>query len=106
MMHPDDRRSGTTNLNEKRKQLQKSSRGIITLEVSDQLMLSDFSLESELHGDLKFRFQRVDGIPEPVGEPIARRNKRDFSRQTSCASAVEIQNRRVEGGRVILERKI
>lgn len=93
-------------LNEKRKQLPKSSRGIITLEVSEQFMLSDFSVESALYGDLEFQFQRVDGIHEPIGEPIARRNNRGFFRQTSRVSAIVIQNRRVDGGRVMLERKV
>jgi hypothetical protein len=92
-------------LNEKRKQLPKSSRGIITLEVSEQFMLSDFSIESALYGDLEFRFQPVHGLREPVGEPVARRNNRGFFRQTSRVSAIVIQKRRVDGGRVIFERK-
>lgn len=93
-------------LNEKRKQLPKSSRGIITLEVSEQFMLSDFSVESALYGDLEFQFQRVDGMHEPVGEPIAKRNNQGFFRQTSRVSAIVIQYRRVDGGRVMLERKV
>jgi hypothetical protein len=38
----------------KRKQLPKSSRGIITLEVSEQFMLSEFSILSALYGDFVF----------------------------------------------------
>jgi len=53
--------------------------------------------------ECRWGFQRVDGVHEPVGEPIARRNNRGFFRQTSRVSAIVIQKRRVEGGRVILE---
>lgn len=93
-------------LNEKRKQLPKGSRGIITLEVSEQFMLSDFSVESALYGDLEVRFERVHGLHEPVGEPLARRNNRGFFRQTSRVSAIVIQKRVVEEGRVRCERKV
>lgn len=93
-------------LNEKRKQLPKSSRGVITLEVSEQFMLSDFSVESALYGDLLFQFKRVAQPDEPVGEPIQRRNDRGFFCQTSRVSAIVIQRRVVEGEHVRYERKV
>jgi hypothetical protein len=93
-------------LQNKRKQLPKSSRGIITLEVTEQFMLSDFSVEAALYGDLLVEFKLVNGPQEAVGGPIARRSNRGFFRKTSRVSAVVIQRRRVEGGRVECERKV
>lgn len=93
-------------LNEKRKQLPKSSRGIITLEVSEQFMLDDFSVNSALYGDLLVQLRPVAGPQAPVGEPIPRRNNRGFFRQTSRVSAIVIQRRVVEGENVRCERKV
>lgn len=93
-------------LHNKRKQLPKVSRGIITLEVTEQFMLSDFSIEAALYGDLLALFKRVKGPQEEVGEPIPSRNNRGFFRKTSRVSAVVFQKRRLEAGRVILERKV
>jgi hypothetical protein len=93
-------------LGEKRKQLPKSSRGIITLEVSEQFMLSDFSVESALYGDMLLQFKPVARPDEPIGEPEQRRNNRGFFRRTSRVSAIVIQRRVVVGGRVRYERKV
>lgn len=93
-------------LKDKRKQLPRASRGIISLEVTEQFMLSDFSVEAALYGDLLVQFNHVNGPQEAVGEPIARRNNRGFFRQTSRVSAIVIQKRRLEDGCVVCERKV
>lgn len=93
-------------LHNKRKQLPRFARGIITLEVTEQFMLSDFSVEAALYGDLLVQFNLVNGPQEAVGEPIARRNNRGFFRKTSRVSAIVIQKRRVDGGHVVCERKV
>jgi hypothetical protein len=90
-------------LNEKREQLPKPSRGIITLEVTEQFMLSDFSVENALYGDLLVQLNLVNDV---VGEPIPMRNNQGFFRKTSRVSAVVIQRRRVEGEHVVCERKV
>jgi len=87
-------------LDDKREQLPKASRGIIVLEVSELFMLSDFSIESALYGDLLVEFPRVRGAEEAVGELTARRNNRGFFGKTSRVSAVVIQKRKVEDGQV------
>jgi len=93
-------------LQNKRKQLPKSSRGIITLEVTEQFMLSDFSVEAALYGDLVVQFKPVKSPQEEVGELIPSRNNRGFFRKTSRVSAIVFQRRRLEAGRVVLERKV
>lgn len=95
-------------LHNKRKQLPKSSRGIITLEVTEQFMLSDFSIEAALYGDLlsEITFVNGPGPHEEVGEPIAKRNNRGFFRKTSRVSAVVIQRCVVQDGEVRCERKV
>jgi hypothetical protein len=87
-------------LEKKRNQLPGASRGIIVLEVSEQFMLSDFSVEAALYGDLLVEFPRVEAPGEPVGELRARRNNRGFLLHTSRVSAVVIQKRIVENGTV------
>jgi hypothetical protein len=86
-------------LNKKRNQLPKASRGIIVLEVSEQFMLDDFSIYAALYGDLIIEFAPVEA-GQPVGEPTTRRNNRGFFRHTSRVSAIVIQRRAVEAGRV------
>jgi hypothetical protein len=87
-------------LEQKRGQLPKGERGIIALEVSEMFMLSEFSIESALYGDLVIRFQRVAGPHEPVGPVEQSRNNRGFLLHTSRVSAVVIQNRQVQDGEV------
>lgn len=93
-------------LMKKRNQLSKAARGIISLDVSEQFMLSEFSVESALYGDLEVQFRPVSGPSQPVGELIARRNNRGFFRQTSRVSAIVIQKRMVEGEQVKCSRKV
>lgn len=69
-------------------------------------MLSDFSVDSALYGDLLVEFKPVAGPQEPVGDPIEKRNNRGFFRQTSRVSAIVIQRRVVEGERVRCQRKV
>jgi len=87
-------------LEKKRDQLPKGSRGIIVLEVSEPFMLSDFSVERALYGDLLVEFPRVKSPVEAVGEMTARRNNRGFLLHTSRVSAIVIQKRKVEDGKV------
>jgi hypothetical protein len=86
-------------LEQKRSQLPKGERGIIVLEVSEIFMLSDFSINSALYGDLVIRFQRV-GPHESVGPAEQSRNNRGFLLHTSRVSAVVIQNRSVQNGEI------
>jgi hypothetical protein len=87
-------------LDDKRRQLPTGSRGIIVLEVSELFMLSEFSVERALYGDLLVSFAPVNGPDELVGEPTSRRNRRGFLLHTSRVSAVVIQKRKVEAGEV------
>src|SRR6266700_1105364 len=93
-------------LDDKRRQLPEGSRGIIVLDVSELFMLSDFSIERALYGDLIGEFSRVSRPDEPVGEMTWRRNTKSFLIHTSRVSAVVIQKRRVEGGEVKIERHV
>jgi hypothetical protein len=93
-------------LDDKRRQLPEGSRGIIVLDVSELLMLSEFSIERALYGDLIVEFPRVNGPGEPVGEMTWRRNTKSFLIHTSRVSAVVIQKRRVEAGEVKIERHV
>jgi hypothetical protein len=88
-------------LDDKRDQLPKGSRGIIVLEVSSAFMLSEFSIDTALYGDRLISFAPVDGPGEPVGETIENRNRRGFLLHTSRVSAVVIQKRKVEKGKVM-----
>jgi len=87
-------------LDDKRDQLPKRARGIIVLEVSNAFMLSEFSIDTALYGDRVISFAPVGGPSEPVGETIESRNRRGFLLHTSRVSAVVIQRRKVEGGKV------
>jgi len=82
-----------TILIDKISQLPKDSRGIIILEVSEQFMLSDFTIKSALYGDLEVHFPLVSGPGEPVGEITAKKNERGFFGQTARVSAVGIHRR-------------
>jgi hypothetical protein len=88
-------------LDDKRDQLPKGSRGIIVLEVSNAFMLSEFSIDTALYGDRMISFAPVGGPSEPVGETIESRNRRGFLLHTSRVSAVVIQKRKVEEGKVM-----
>ncbi len=110
MKHPpepvDDHERLKRILHAKRKQLPEASRSIIALDVSELFMLSDFSIERALYGDLLVEFSRVKGPDEPVGETKWRRNNRGFLLHTSRVSAVVIQKRNVENGQVKIERRV
>jgi hypothetical protein len=69
-------------------------------------MLSDFSIERALYGDMLVVFQPVSGPEEPVGEAIEMRNKRGFFGKTSRASAVVVQRRKVVGCVVQMEKHV
>lgn len=93
-------------LNKKRTQLPKNSRGIIVFDASELFMLTDFSVESALYGDLVVTFPATTNPGGPLGELSARRNNRGFFRQTSRVSAVVIHKRVVENSTVRNEWKI
>jgi hypothetical protein len=93
-------------LNNKRRQLPSASRGIIVLDVSELFMLSDFSVERALYGDLLVGFQRVKGPEEPVGETASWRNNRGFLLHTSRVSAVVIQKRNVQEEEANIKRQV
>jgi hypothetical protein len=95
-----------TILNNKRRQLPSASRGIIVLDVSELFMLSDFTVERALYGDLLVGFQPVKGSEEPLGETASWRNNRGFLLHTSRVSAVVIQKRNVENGEVKVKRQV
>jgi hypothetical protein len=78
---------------EKSSQLPKNSRGILLLEVTEQFLLSDFTIERALYGDLEVSFAPVSGPSEPVGEMTLRSNERGFFGQTGRVSAVVIHTR-------------
>jgi len=82
-----------TILIDKISQLPRDSRGIIILEVSEQFMLSDFTIMVALYGDLEVHFPLVSGPGEPVGEMTAKNNERGFFGQTARVSAVVIHRR-------------
>lgn len=83
---------------EKCSQLPKDSKNIIVLEVSEQFMLSDFTIISALYGDLEVGFSPVSGPGEPVGGMITGRNERGFFGQTARVSAIVIHKRAIENG--------
>lgn len=80
-------------LNKKRTQLPEHERGIIVLEVSELFMLSDFSIESALYGDLTVGFPSPASAGEPLGEPVTGRKGNGFFGKTSRVSAVVIYTR-------------
>lgn len=85
---------------EKCSQLPKTSRGIIILEVSEQFMLSDFTIISALYGDLEVEFPPVSGPGEPVGEMTTRSNERGFFGQAARVSAIVIHKRAIENEQI------
>jgi hypothetical protein len=85
---------------DKTSQLPKDSRGIIILEVSEQFMLSDFTIMSALYGDLEVQFPPVSGPGEPVGEMTTKSNERGFFGQTARVSAIVIHRRVIEDGQI------
>ncbi|HZU30869.1 MAG TPA: hypothetical protein VFB79_07120 [Candidatus Angelobacter sp.] len=93
-------------LSKKRTQLPKNSRGIIVFDVSELFMLTDFSVESALYGDLVVTFPASINPGEPIGELGAQRNNRGFFRQTSRVSAVVIHKRVVENATIRHEWKV
>jgi hypothetical protein len=93
-------------LNKKRTQLPKNSRGIIVFDVTELFMLTDFSVESALYGDLVVNFSATDNLGESHEGFSAQRNNRGFFRQTSRVSAVVIHKRVVENSIVKSEWKI
>jgi hypothetical protein len=93
-------------LNKKRTQLSTDSRGIIVFDVTELFMLTDFSVESALYGDLLVTFSAPANSGDPIPEPTARRNNRGFFRQTSRVSAVVIHKRVVQNSTVRSEWKV
>jgi hypothetical protein len=87
-------------LGKKRTQLPENSRGIIVFDVSELFMLSDFSIESALYGDLVVRQTAPSSPGGPIGEPTVFRNRRGFFGRTSRVSAVVFHTRHVEAGKV------
>lgn len=85
---------------EKSSQLPKNSRGILLLEVTEQFLLSDFTIERALYGDLEVSFVPVSGPSEPVGEMTLRSNQRGFFGQTARVSAVVIHTRTLKDAEV------
>ncbi|HEY2364430.1 MAG TPA: hypothetical protein VGK36_25165, partial [Candidatus Angelobacter sp.] len=87
-------------LKSKRTQLPKGSRGIIVFDVTELFMLTDFSIESALYGDLVVTFSAPANPGGPVEEISASRDKNGFFGQTSRVSAVVIHKRVVESSTV------
>lgn len=85
---------------EKTSQLPKDSRGIIVLEVSEQFMLSEFSIMTALYGDVEIQFPPVSKPGDPVGELTMKNNERGFFGMTSRVSAVVIHTRVFESGQI------
>jgi hypothetical protein len=85
---------------DKTSQLPKDSRGIIIFEVSEQFMLSDFTIMSALYGDLEVQFPPVSGPGEPAGEMTTKSNERGFFGQTARVSAIVIHKRVIEEGQM------
>ena len=66
-------------------------------------MLSDFSVENALYGDLQVQFKLAGG---EVGNPIPTRKNNGFFRNTSRVSAIVIQTRDVVDGNVVVARRV
>jgi len=92
-------------LKNKRKQLPKASRGIITLEVSEQVRLSEFSIGTALYGDWIVKVGPVTGPTQHV-ETALKSNNRGFFRETSRVSVIVIQKRTVQNGQVKCNRTV
>ena len=78
----------------------KDSRGIILLEVSEQFLLSDFTITCALYGDLEISFPPVSSPSEPVGETTVKSNERGFFGLTARVSVVVIHTRTLKEGEI------
>lgn len=87
-------------LSKKKTQLPEKSRGILVFDVSELFMLSDFSIESALYGDLVVRLTAPSTPGGPIGEPTLFRNGRGFFGKSSRVSAVVFHTRHVIEGRI------
>lgn len=87
-------------LSKKKTQLPENSRGILAFDVSELFMLSDFSIESALYGDLVVRLIAPSTPGGPIGEPTLFRNGRGFFGKSSRVSAVVFHTRHVAEGKV------
>ena len=87
-------------LSKKKTQLPEKSRGILVIDVSELFMLSDFSIESALYGDLVVRLNAPSTPGGPIGEPLLSRNGRGFFSKSSRVSAVVFHTRHVAEGKV------
>ena len=87
-------------LSKKKTQLPENSRGILVFDVSELFMLSDFSIESALYGDLVVRLIAPSTPGGPIGEPTLFRNGRGFFGKSSRVSAVVFHTRHVAEGKV------
>lgn len=85
---------------DKSSQLPENSRGIIVLEVSEQFMLSEFTIISALYGDVVVQFPPASGSGESVGELVMTNNECGFFGMTSRVSAVVIHTRVFEPGQI------
>ena len=93
-------------LDKKRKQLPKDSRGIILIDRSELFMLTDFSIEAALYGNLVVRIGAPETLGIPLGEATAFRDHRGIFGLTSRISAVVIHERRVVDSNVINDWKV
>jgi hypothetical protein len=87
-------------LSKKKTQLPENSRGILVFDVSELFMLSDFSIESALYGDLVVRLTAPSTPGGPIGEPTLFRNGRGFFGKSSRVSAVVFHTRHVTEGKI------
>ena len=78
----------------------KDARNLVVLDVSEQFMLSDFSIETALYGDVEVRLPQVSGPSEPVKESTVGGNERGFFGQTARVSAVVFHKRNVKQNKV------
>ncbi len=86
-------------MNKKREQLPKDSRGLVVPDCSDFFMLTDFSIDAALYGNLMVHFEPV-APGQPIGSPIPYRNARGLFAKTSRGSAVLFHRQFVEDGTV------
>lgn len=87
-------------LSKKKTQLPENSRGILVFDVSELFMLSDFSIESALYGDLVVRLTAPSAPSGPIGEPTLFRNGRGFFGKSSRVSAVVFHTRKLDQGKI------
>jgi hypothetical protein len=93
-------------LQNKRKQLPSAARGIILFDVSELFMLSEFSIERALYGDMLVEFSRVNSPGEAVGQENWRRSRNGFLLHTSRVSAVVFQRRELKDGSFKIARQV